>query len=91
MTTFFVVFLSLLHQVVVLAGWANDLGGMLSRSCMYGFGLSAVSSEYDVTTGDRLWEVQCGQVGLLRGDDTCLWTCELWELIIMVLIHYNFI
>ena len=52
---------------------ANTLGDVLSRSCMYGFGISGLYSEYDVTTKDRLWRLNCTRIGF-KGYDTCEWT-----------------
>ena len=52
---------------------ANTLGDVLSRSCMYGFGISGLYSEFDTTTKDRLWRLNCTRIGF-KGYDTCEWT-----------------
>ncbi len=60
---------------MVSGDWANTLGGMLLRSCMYGFGISHLASEFDKSTDDRLWKLDCRQVGF-RGGDKCYWTSK---------------
>jgi len=61
------------------ASWVNDPGGMLSRSCMYGFGIVSLRSVHDPVKSDRSWYVQCGRVGDSSGQHHCRWTCE-WPL-----------
>ena len=70
------VILLLTMVTVIESRWANDLGGMLSRSCMYGYGIIGVKSEFDENYGDRLWEISCGKIGLFDGDDICMWTSK---------------
>ena len=74
----FGVLLNMVTLAFDLAGarWSNDLGGMLSRSCMYGFGITSIRSQHVESNVDRLWEIGCSRVGLPRGDDVCVWTCE---------------
>ena len=59
----------------IVCEWANTLGGMLLRSCMYGFGISGLHSEFDATVEDRLWKFNCKRIGK-TGNDTCWWTSE---------------
>ncbi len=68
----------LVSMVTVASGsWANDLGGMLSRSCMYGFGIHGIQSRYESNYGDRLWQIECKMINIFGGDDICTWTCKL--------------
>ncbi|KAI0234631.1 hypothetical protein LSAT2_015058 [Lamellibrachia satsuma] len=66
----------LLQEQTTDASWVNDPGGMLSRSCMYGFGIVSLRSIHDPATRDRSWFVQCGQVGDSSGQHHCRWTYD---------------
>ena len=80
----------LLSMMTVSEGsWANNLGGMLSRSCMYSFGISGIKSEFEANHGDRLWAIKCSKIGLFEGDDICMWTCEYVLLYIKISLFIN--
>ena len=58
---------------------ANHLGGMLIRSCMYGFYISGIQSQYDNGKNDRLWIISCLKVPQTESNGHfCKWTCEYW-------------
>ena len=78
-TVVWLVVTSLLWRMRATVGeemdWANVAGHLLSRSCMYGFGISGFYSVYDLAKKDRLWRVHCSRIGF-KGGDFCWWTCE---------------
>ena len=82
----------LLQEQTTDASWVNDPGGMLSRSCVYGFGIVSLRSIHDAATNDRSWYVQCGQVGDSSGQHHCRWTCKLGTSLdsIIVVGHVNY-
>ena len=55
--------------------WMNEPEDVVSLSCMYGFGISGLVSEYDASKRDRQWRMRCSDVGG-RGSDVCQWTCK---------------
>ena len=76
-----------LHLLVILSmqvapscllhfDWLNEPRGMISRSCMFGFGISGVVSEFDHGRKDRQWRFLCSSMGQTTGH-TCVWTCKL--------------
>lgn len=55
--------------------WLNEPRGMISRSCMFGFGVSGLVSEYDRSKKDRQWRLLCSSMGQSTGH-TCAWTYD---------------
>lgn len=58
---------------------ANDIGGMLIRSCMYGFRISTMESQF---TGDfdRLWNIDCLPMPKTENvKHFCKWTCKFFS------------
>lgn len=60
--------------------YANSLKQNLSRSCMYGFGVSNITSYFNQDSSDRLWVIKCHNIPI---EDNCTklpfckWTSKL--------------
>lgn len=61
------------QSIESVMSWANELEGMLIRSCMYGFGVTGLYSEFDSTKRDRRWQIKCERLSP-EIPQTCRWT-----------------